>query len=55
MLLGRLDIPLEVGDGFPLTLGTVPQICFFVLGIFLGIGPNKMTNFLPADRPYDLL
>jgi hypothetical protein len=55
MFLDSVDIPLEFGDGFRLTLGTVPQICFFFKQIFLGIGPHKLSNFLSDDAEFNPL
>jgi hypothetical protein len=55
MLLDSLNLRLEFGDGFPLTLGTGPQKRFFFKQIFLEIGPSKLSNFLPDDAELDLL
>jgi hypothetical protein len=55
MLLDSLNISLEFGDGFPLTLGTLPQICFFFKQIFLGIGPYKVSNFPSDDAEFNPL
>jgi hypothetical protein len=52
MLLRSFNIPLEFGDGFPLTLGTVPQKRFFFKQIFLEIVPWHLSNFSSDDAEF---
>ena len=55
MLLDSFNITLEFGDGFPLTLGTGPQICFFFFLRFLKNVPFYFAYFLPDDAEFDAL